>query len=157
MQPKTATKRDQLAARLMRGSQPGRARVAGKRFSKDNQPRGRRGRPKGSPNVYSRDIKEAIIAAANIVGEDGQGKDGLVGYMEDLARNEKAIFGGMLRGVMGTQVTVEQVERPKEYLTTEDILAELKSCGIIPPELKTLEIVLDTDDVSDEDPKTTTR
>jgi len=34
MQPKTANKRDRLAARLTRGSQPGRARVAGPRFSK---------------------------------------------------------------------------------------------------------------------------
>jgi hypothetical protein len=42
--------KDRIAARLTRGSQPGRARVAGKRFTKDYQPKGR-GRRKGVPNI----------------------------------------------------------------------------------------------------------
>ena len=33
---------------------------------------------------------------------------------------------------MGTQVTVEHVERPKRYETMEEVLEELRAYGIIP-------------------------
>ena len=36
------------------------------------------GRPKGSPNKISRDLKEAYLLAANLAG----GKEGLVGYLK---------------------------------------------------------------------------
>jgi hypothetical protein len=54
----------------------------------------------------SREIKEAIVAAAKAIGEDGKGKNGLVGYMVTLAREEADALGqskdwegvGSLRG-----------------------------------------------------------
>lgn len=63
-QKKRLTKEDRVVRRLMRGSQPRRARAAGKRFSTEYQPQGR-GRPKGSKNVMRRELKEAVLAAAH--------------------------------------------------------------------------------------------
>ena len=57
-------------------------------------------------------MKEAIIGAANDIGEDGKGAGGMRGYMRMVAREEVAVFGGMLRAVMRTQVTVERRDEP---------------------------------------------
>jgi hypothetical protein len=125
MQPKTANKRDRLAARLTRGSQPGRARVAGTRFSK-----GRRRRPKGSPNVMTSNIKEAVIAAANAVGRDGRGTGGMQGYMERLALHHEATFAILLRAVIPTQVNVEPTPQV-EMKTVEEVRQYLLKRGTI--------------------------
>jgi hypothetical protein len=63
---KPAKEKDRLGA-LTRGSQPGRARVKGKRFSKEHQPKRPRGRPKGATNLLTRNLKEAILGGAKIV------------------------------------------------------------------------------------------
>src|SRR5580700_5575256 len=47
----------------------------GKPFEKGNR---NGGRPKGSPNKISRDLKEAYLMAANLAG----GEEGLVGYLK---------------------------------------------------------------------------
>ena len=139
---------------ITRGTQPQQARNNAGRFSRENQP-ARRGRPRGSRNVFSRLVKEAVIEAANRIGIDGQGTDGMVGYMEHLGRNNESVFGGLLRGVMGQQVSVERVEQPKEYPTEAEVLAELKRFGIVPMDRKELpfyhgpEIELDAEDVAD--------
>jgi hypothetical protein len=93
-------------------------------------PRHGAGRKKGSQNFFSREVKEAVIEAANRLGEDGAGKDGMVGYMVHLGRFEKSIFGGLLRAVMGTQFSVERIEQPKEYRSVADILEELRQYGM---------------------------
>jgi hypothetical protein len=48
-------------ARLTRGSQPGRRRVKGQRFTKGNQPKRPPGRPKNATNLLTREIREAIV------------------------------------------------------------------------------------------------
>src|ERR1700722_2802019 len=50
----------------------------GKPFEKGNR---NGGRPKGSPNKISRDLKEAYLMAANLAG----GEEGLVGYLKTQA------------------------------------------------------------------------
>jgi hypothetical protein len=68
------------------------------RFKKGPDPKRGRGRPKGSRNVISPVMREAILEAAAIVGSDGRGKGGLAGYMMRLAQMENpVIFGGLLR------------------------------------------------------------
>ena len=99
------------------------------RFSSTNQPKrtGKQGgRKPGSQNVISREIKEVVITAANLVGSNRRGKDGLIGYMRRLAVRNEAVFGGLLRQVMGTQVTVEHTERHKKYQTVEEVVEELR-------------------------------
>src|SRR5271168_3539358 len=58
---------------------PGNPEPVVKPFSKDNQPK-RRGRPKGLPNNFTREIKKAAIDALIQYGVDGTGKGGLQGY-----------------------------------------------------------------------------
>jgi hypothetical protein len=135
-------KRDPLLARLMRGSQPGRARSAGKRFSKEYQP-ARRGRRKGSRNLISRDIKEAILAAAKAVGEDGKGKNGLVGYMVTLAREEPRLMATLLHRVMQMQGGVERIEPKVVYESLDQVRAELAKYGIVASDLSRIELETD--------------
>jgi hypothetical protein len=51
-----------------------------------------KGRPKGSPNKISRVLREAILQAAEQHGNDGDGKDGLTGYCQFLAKDEPKAF-----------------------------------------------------------------
>ena len=62
----------------------------GKPFEKGNR---NGGRPKGSPNKISRDLKEAYLMAANLAG----GKEGLIGYLKKQAEleNPSAFMTGL--------------------------------------------------------------
>ena len=83
----------------------------GKPFEKGNR---NGGRPKGSPNKISRDLKEAYLLAANLAG----GKEGLVGYLKTQAElvNPSAFMTGlskllpsMLEGNPDAPLIVERV------------------------------------------------
>jgi hypothetical protein len=62
------------------------------RFKKGPDPRRGLGRPKGSRNVITPVMREAILDAAAIVGSDGRGKEGLVGYLVRLAQMENPVM-----------------------------------------------------------------
>jgi hypothetical protein len=126
---KTKKKEDRLAARLTRGSQPARRRVNGKRFSKDNQPKRVRGRPKGATNLMTRQVQEAILIAFSELGEDLHGKGGLVGFLKRIGRNDLKTAGMLLRAVMPTQMTVERKENVS-YQSIDEVRAELNRSGI---------------------------
>jgi hypothetical protein len=83
-------------SRLTRGSAPNRSHknAPGRhRFSSDNQPpKSKRGRPKGSMNRFSRDLR------VERVGRDGKGKDGRVGYLMWLSRAEPKSYTILIRG-----------------------------------------------------------
>lgn len=64
-----------------RGSAPGRAQSADRRsgsFKQGHEKRG--GRKRGTPNFFSTDYKKALSEAAYRIGQDGNGKNGIVGY-----------------------------------------------------------------------------
>ena len=65
------------------------------------------GRVKGTPNKTTALLKEAIIAAAERTGEDGAGKDGLMGYCSFLATKEPKAFAQLLGKVLPMQLTGE--------------------------------------------------
>ncbi len=54
------------------------------------------GRKKGVPNKTTTVLKEAIMLAAEQVGVDGKGKDGLTGYLRGLAVKEPKAFAVIL-------------------------------------------------------------
>ncbi|MCT8970890.1 hypothetical protein [Microbaculum marinisediminis] len=63
-----------------------------------------KGRPKGSPNKVTSRLREAIIAAADDHGRDGEGSDGLKGYLAMLARDEKKTFATLLGRIVPAHV-----------------------------------------------------
>lgn len=130
-EPAPTTKRKRPSTRAERA-----ARATGKphRFTKGNAPK-----PKsrlGRPNKISRDLKEAIITAAEMAGSNGRGKDGLNGYLYRLAmhRNPK-IFGALLGKLLPMQLTGEGGKSLGEALfgTTADVLKAMKERGLPPP------------------------
>lgn len=65
----------------------------------------RGGRLKGTRNKTTVQLKEAILAAAARVGEDGNGKRGTEGYLTTLAKSEPRAFAGLLGRVLPLQLT----------------------------------------------------
>lgn len=65
------------------------------------------GRQKGTPNRTTALLKDAIIKAAEAVGEDGKGRGKLVGYCKMLAKDEPKAFSSLLGRVLPMQVTGE--------------------------------------------------
>jgi hypothetical protein len=109
-----------------RGTAPNRARRGAGRIKKGEKLS--RGRPPGAKNYWTREVKEAILDAANELGEDGHGYDGLKGYMKFLGSTELKTFGMLIRAVMPTQVTVEH--KDVKIDTVEDVEKELASIGL---------------------------
>jgi hypothetical protein len=129
---KTAKKKDRLAARLTRGSQPARRRVKGQHFSKEHQPKRPRGRPKGATNQLTRNLKEAILGGCEDCGLDGKGTGGLRGYMKRLAMEDTKTMGTLV------EVKVEEKQVPV-YQTVEEAKAEVARLGLPPAEIYKLE------------------
>lgn len=62
--------------------------------------RSKTGRKAGTPNKTTAALKEAILLAAEQVGEDGKGHDGLVGYLRNVACQDVKAFAGLLGKVL---------------------------------------------------------
>ena len=83
---------------------PGRARSEDQRpgsFKKGRKKRG--GRQRGTPNKSSAEYKNQILEAANRVGGDANGTQGIVGYFRWIARRHPRIMCGLLGGVLELQ------------------------------------------------------
>lgn len=70
-------------------------------------PNAGKGRKKGVPNKTTALLKEAIILAAEAVGENSKGKGGLIGYCKMLAKDEPRAFAGLLGRVLPLQIAVD--------------------------------------------------
>jgi hypothetical protein len=107
-----------------------RANSTTSRFKKgDSKPQGS-GRKRGTPNRMSGTLKEAIIAAANSVGEkklnDKTGKHepgdgGLTGYLLHLALHNESAFCALLARVLPLHKVEEKPKRT--YPTEEEVRA----------------------------------
>jgi len=137
-QHQTMNKRNRVVARLTRGSQPGRRREKGKRFSTDDQPKRSRGRPPGATNLMTRELKEAILGGCSDCGADGKGTGGLRGYMWKLAMEDKKTMGMLLRAILPADVKVEVTEQ-KTYQSLDEVKAKLAELGIPPEDVYRLE------------------
>ncbi len=119
---------------FMRGSAPGRARAAWQRpgsFQVGHRKLG--GRKRGTPNKATKEYREALIEAANQIGSDGKGKEGLHGYLTVIAMYHPEVFVRMLGGAMirsgGTSGPDEPEPEPKRFRTVEEAKAELRKVG----------------------------
>jgi hypothetical protein len=90
------------------------------------------GRPKGVPNKTTQVLKEAVILAAEQVGNDGAGKDGLIGYLRHVAVTDVKAFTGLLGRVIPLQVeghmSVEHTSKEQKDAAVEAFMrADLES------------------------------
>lgn len=69
--------------------------------------KGNPGKPKGAINKTTKNLREAILIAAEKSGGDQSGKDGLIGYLKRVADEDVKAFAGLLGKVLPLQVTGE--------------------------------------------------
>lgn len=76
------------------------------RGSKPGERRGNagKGRPAGAVNKTTRVLKDAIILAAETVGNEIEPETGVQGYCMDLARNHKNLFAPLLGKIIPLMV-----------------------------------------------------
>jgi len=73
------------------------------------------GRAAGTPNKTTRLLKDAILLAAELEGLDGNGTDGLVGYLRCIAREDRKAMATLLGRVLPTQLT-DAADEPLEVI-----------------------------------------
>ena len=95
------------------------------------------GRAKGQRNRTTKLLKEAILEAATLIGQDGRGKGGLVGYLMMLATKERAVYSRLLEKVLPMQIAVQ--DRTQPQYSAEEAVAKLRERGLpVPPALLAL-------------------
>jgi hypothetical protein len=77
-------------------------------------------------------LREAILLAAELEGQDGKGKGKLIGYMRRMASEDMKAFATLLRAVIPLQVETRTSEEKAEvtYHSVDDVRRELASRGI---------------------------
>jgi hypothetical protein len=94
-------------------------------------------RKKGQRNRTTTMLKDAILEAASLVGQDGKGRDGLVGYLKMLAIKEKAVYARLLERVLPLQLHVEDKTDP--VYTAAEAVQRLRERKLpVPPALLSL-------------------
>lgn len=73
--------------------------------AKRKPPNAGKGRVRGVPNKTTAVLKDAILKAAEGVGDEDHDGQGTVGYMKHLARTEPVAFATLLGKVLPLQVT----------------------------------------------------
>jgi hypothetical protein len=76
-----------------------------------------------------RSFDEAVILAAQQVGEDNRGRDGLLGYLRRIARTEPKLFAALLGRVPPGQM-IGKEDRKVRYETYEEVREALLEEGI---------------------------
>ena len=101
------------------------------RFGKEGIPNP--GKPRGAINKHTRILKEAVMLAAELEGQDGQGKGKLTGFMRKVAQEDLRAFCMLLGRIIPLQVEQKTIDdRPKRttYKSVEEVKRELASRGI---------------------------
>jgi len=88
----------------------------------------RRVRPKSTESEVNRSLAAAIIRAAEQTGEDGRGRNGLVGYLCWVARTHPRSFAALLVRLPPDEIVGEE---DKPYETVDELLQELRDKGIL--------------------------
>jgi hypothetical protein len=76
-----------------------------------------------------RSFNEAVILAAQQVGEDNRGRDGLLGYLRRIARTEPKLFAALLGRVPPGQI-IDKEDRKVRYETYEEAREALLEEGV---------------------------
>jgi hypothetical protein len=93
----------------------------------------RPGRPKGSRNKITNTFRDAMLLAAQEVGDSQEvgkdGKGGLLGYLKVCGVKERKTFMLMLARILPLKISAE-IKQFKEKMSMEEAIAELKACGM---------------------------
>ena len=109
-------RRTRLARGTGRNNNPkGNARVIKKRI----------GRPPGSQNIITSNLKVAISEAAASVGFDGHGLNGTLGYMQFLAMTEPKTFATLLARAIPMEVEVRH-SVPATFKSMDEVYKTLR-------------------------------
>jgi hypothetical protein len=117
---------------------PGKAKTPRKpdgKFAKGYQPS--KGRARGQRNRTTVMLKDAVLKAATLIGQDGRGKNGLTGYLMMLAVKERAVYARLLEKVLPMQLELKDKTAPP--YTAEEAVARLRERRLpVPPALLAL-------------------
>lgn len=80
------------------------------------------------PNRTTSAVAEAILSAAEQVGEDGRGENGLVGFLRKVAVTQPKTYAALLGRVLPYQIAEEPPK--KVFRTVEEIQEELRRSGL---------------------------
>ena len=84
-----------------------------------------------SVNKIPKLIKDCVVLAAELEGSNQHGKDGMIGFLRRVARDDITSFAGLLKAVMGHQIeTGEDAQVEVTYRSVAEIRRELASRGI---------------------------
>jgi hypothetical protein len=118
--------RPEMTNPFKRGSAPGRAQSADQRsgsFKQGHEKRG--GRKRGTPNFFSIDYKKALFEAACRIGQDGNGKNGFVGYFSWVAGRHLPAFCMLLTNILVLENA--ESDTPEEpFRTMEEVNQEVR-------------------------------
>lgn len=117
---------------------PGSAKTPRKpdgKFQKGYQPS--KGRAKGQRNRVTVMLKDAVLKAAAMIGQDGRGKNGLTGYLMMLAVKERAVYARLLEKVLPMQVELRDKSKP--VYSAAEAVQKLRERNLpVPPSLLAL-------------------
>jgi hypothetical protein len=85
------------------------------------------GRSRGTPNKTTALLKDAIVRAADNIGSDKNGKDGLTGYFQIMALEDPKSFAMLLGKILPTQLTGEGGGPVEVKKSLADVYSDLKS------------------------------
>lgn len=107
------------------GNRPRRSDRQGQRYG---------GRKPGTPNNLTQELRDAVIEAAERVGSDLRGRDGLVGYLMRVGKTDTKAFGALLRAVLPLNVNLEsESQDEKTFSTLEECEAHFRQKEIPMP------------------------
>ena len=96
----------------------------------ERRPNANKGRRKGDALRTTAVLKDAILYAAQCIGEDGNGLDGLVGYLKRIARSDPRTYATLLAKVIPLQVQTTTTTEVT-YRSVDEVKAELAARGIV--------------------------
>jgi len=89
------------------------------------------GRVKGQVSKPKKMLRELLLQAAELEGSDGEGKDGILGLLRRLAKEDLRTFAILLGRVMPLQIeTRSDVRVDVTYRSVEEVRRDLEDRGI---------------------------
>jgi len=90
------------------------------------------GRPKGSHNKTTKILREATLRAAEEIGEDGYGRDGLTGYLKRIAVTHPKSFVMLLSRILPLQLhgLQHELQDPATYASVSEVIEKMRERNI---------------------------